>query len=231
MPLEGSLEELSLTNIIQVNCNEMNTATVRLAREDDEGLLCFAEGAIVHAAVGHLVGEEAVYELLSWPDGSFIVEQDKPAPQRTISGNWNSLLLEGIRRIDESELSAAEAVEVEEADVGGFDEAADEMTRLARALRQVDGVQGSVIISRDGVVFASDVDSNPEKEGAVAVFVGNAADEVGKAMQLVPFDWGVVTMGKDRMLVLEQPTFFVGLVLGEKASPALVSAEVGKILS
>jgi predicted regulator of Ras-like GTPase activity (Roadblock/LC7/MglB family) len=230
MPLEGSLEELSLTNIIQVNCNEMNTATVRLAREDDEGLLCFAEGAIVHAAVGHLVGEEAVYELLSWPDGTFIVEQDQPAPLRTISSNWNSLLLEGIRRIDEGELPAAEAVEVGQADLGAVDES-DEMTRLARALRQVDGVEGSVIISRDGVVFASDVEGNPEKEGAVAVFVGNAADEVGEVMQLVPFDWGVVTMGKDRMLVLEKPTFFVGLVLGEKASPALVSAAVGKILS
>jgi predicted regulator of Ras-like GTPase activity (Roadblock/LC7/MglB family) len=230
MPLEGSLEELSLTNIIQVNCNEMNTATVRLAREDDEGLLCFAEGAIVHAAVGHLVGEEAVYELLSWPDGNFIVEQDQPAPQRTISGNWNSLLLEGIRRIDESELPAAEPVEVGQVYLEAVDEG-DEMTRVARALRQVDGVEGSVIISRDGVVFASDVDGNPEKEGAVAVFVGNAADQVGKAMALVPFDWGVVTMGKDRMLVLEQPTFFVGLVLGEKASPALVSAEVSKILS
>lgn len=229
MPLEGSLEELSLTNIIQVNCNEMNTATVRLAREDGEGLLCFAEGAIVHAAVGHLVGEEAVYELLSWPDGTFIVEQDQPAPQRTISSNWNSLLLEGIRRIDESKLPAVETVEVEQADVGAFDEA-DDMTRLARVLRRVDGVEGSVIISHDGVVFASDVEGNPEKEGAVAVFVGNAADEVGEAMKLVPFDWGVVTMGNNRMLVLEQPTFFVGLVLGEKASPALVSAEVGKIL-
>jgi len=90
MPLEGSLRELSLTNIIQLNCNEMNTATVCLTHEDQEGLVCFADGAIVHAEAGHLIGEEAVYELLSWPDGSFVVRQGEQAPRRTISSNWNS---------------------------------------------------------------------------------------------------------------------------------------------
>jgi hypothetical protein len=49
-------------------------------------------------------------------------------------------------------------------------------------------------------------------------------------MSLTPFDWGLVTMGKDRMLILERPVFFVGLLLGERASPALVSAEADKLL-
>ena len=229
MPLEGDLKELSLTNIIQLNCNEMNTATVRLAHEDKDGFICFADGAIVHAAAGDLVGEEAVYELLSWPDGSFVVEQGQEAPRRTISGSWNTLLLEGVRRVDEREAVTEESVEVWSSaappDVG------DDMTRLARELKMITGVEGTVIISHDGVVFASDIDGNPEKEGAVAVFVGNAAKEVGEAMRLSPFDWGLITMGKDRMLVIEQPTFFVGMLLNEKASPALVSAEASNTLS
>jgi predicted regulator of Ras-like GTPase activity (Roadblock/LC7/MglB family) len=234
MPLEGSLTELSLTNIIQVNCNEMSTATVRLAHEGKEGVICFSEGAIVHATVGDLVGEEAVYELLSWPDGTFVVEQDQAAPQRTIDSSWNSLLLEGIRRVDESGLPPMERLDVqplelEPAGPPAWDED-DDLSRLARELRTLNGVEGSVIISHDGVVFASDIEGNPEKEGSVAVFVGNAATEVGRAMDLTPFDWGLVTMGKDRMLVLEQPTFFIGLLLSEKASPALVSAEVTKVI-
>jgi hypothetical protein len=32
------------------------------------------------------------------------------------------------------------------------------------------------------------------------------------------------------MLILERPTFFVGLLLVERASPALVSAEADKLL-
>jgi predicted regulator of Ras-like GTPase activity (Roadblock/LC7/MglB family) len=228
MPLEGSLSELSLTNIIQVNCNEKNTATVCLAYEDKEGIICFSDGAIVHAIVEDLVGEEAVYEMLSWPDGSFVVQQGQEAPQRTISRSWNSLLLEGVRRMDEEGAQAWESVEVEPAPVA-TDEG-DEMARLARQLKTISGVEGSVLISHDGVVFASDIEGNPEKEGAVAVFVGNAAKEVGENMKLSSFDWGLITMGNERMLVIEQPTFFVGLALGQKASPALVSAEAAKLL-
>jgi predicted regulator of Ras-like GTPase activity (Roadblock/LC7/MglB family) len=229
MPLEGSLKELSLPSIIQLNCNEMSTATVYLLREDKEGIICFAEGAIVHAEIEDVVGEEAVYEMLSWPDGSFVVQQGREAPERTISSNWNSLLLEGIRRMDEEESATEEQVGAEP--TAAASDNGDEMSSLAHQLTTISGVEGAVIISHDGVVFASDIAGNPEKEGAVAVFVGNAAKEVGETMKLAPFDWGLITMGKDRMLVIEQPTFFVGLALSERASPALVSAEAGKALS
>jgi predicted regulator of Ras-like GTPase activity (Roadblock/LC7/MglB family) len=92
-------------------------------------------------------------------------------------------------------------------------------------------VSGAVIVARDGTVLAEAIESDAEKEGAVAVFVGNAADQIGEAMALGSFDWGVVTMGKDRMLVLEQPDFFVGLLLMEKASPALVASEAEETLA
>jgi len=61
--------------------------------------------------------------------------------------------------------------------------------------------------------------------------VGNAADQIGETMALGAFDWGVVAMGRDRTLVLEQPDFFVGLLLTEKASPALVAAKVEETLA
>ena len=108
--------------------------------------------------------------------------------------------------------------------------ATDAMTALAQNLRKITGVEGAVIMSRDGVVLTSDMEGDAEKEGAVAVFVGNAAAELGSAMSLTPFDWGLVIMGKDRMLILERAAFFVGLSLSESASPALVSAEAATIL-
>jgi predicted regulator of Ras-like GTPase activity (Roadblock/LC7/MglB family) len=174
-----------------------------------------------------LVGDEAVYELLRWPDGAFIVEADEIPADRTITTNWNELLLEGIRRVDEDTALMEEPVEEVATQLSS---GTDEMASLASELKKIAGVEGSVLISRDGIVLASEIEGNPEKEGAVAVFVGNAADELGTAMSLTPFDWGLVTMGKDRMLILERPVFFVGLLLGERASPALVSAEADKLL-
>lgn len=227
MPVEGTLRELGLPSIIQLNCIERNTATLSLSHQGQGGIICFSEGAIVHAAVGDLVGEEAVYELLTWPDGSFVMDPDEMPLDRTITTSWSELLLEGIRRVDEERAlleGSMEEVSTEPAP------AADQMASLASELKKIAGVEGSVLISRDGIVLASEIEGNPEREGAVAVFVGNAADQVGTAMSLTPFDWGLVTMGKDRMLILERPVFFVGLLLGERASPALVSAEADKLL-
>jgi predicted regulator of Ras-like GTPase activity (Roadblock/LC7/MglB family) len=217
MLIEGDLKELSLPSLIQLNCTEMNTAKVSLRYQGKEGIICFAEGAITHAVVGDLMGEEAVYELLAWPEGSFTVETGAVPSERTISADWNKLLLEGMRRIDEGELAPAAP-------------ARDAMTALAQELKKIAGVEGAVIISRDGIVLASDLEGDAEKEGAVAVFVGNAADQVGEGLNLAPFDWGLVTMGKDRTLILERPGFFVGLLLGEKASPALIRAEAAEVL-
>lgn len=214
MPLEGNLRDFSLVNIIQLNCNERNTAKVTLDRQGKEGVIFFDGGSIKHAAFGSLVGEEAVYELLRWRDANFRVESGVTTEEKTVKTSWNALLLEGMRRIDEGEASMA-----------------DQMNEWAETLRALPGVEGVVLISRDGVVLAESVEGNAEREGAVAVFVGNAADQIGEIFSLTPFDWGVVTMTKDRVLVLERDQFCAGLLLTEKASPAMVSSEAAKVLA
>lgn len=85
--------------------------------------------------------------------------------------------------------------------------ATDAMTALAQNLRKTTGLKGAVIMSRDSAVLTSDMEGDAEKEGAVAVLVGNGADELGTAMSLLPFDWGRVTTTKDQMLILERPAF------------------------
>ena len=209
MPLEGSLKDLSLANLIQLNCQEMSEVKITLEYLGKGGIIFCSGGNMVHAATGPLKGEEAVYELLRWNGGTFRVQNGVTPPERTIDRNWNSILLEGMQRIDEGEISMG-----------------DRLNKLAHGFNEMAMVSGAVIVARDGTVLAEAIESDAEKEGAVAVFVGNAADQIGEAMALGSFDWGVVTMGKDRMLVLEQPDFFVGLLLTEKASPALVASEM-----
>lgn len=215
MPLEGSLKDLSLANLIQLNCQELNEVEITLEYLGKEGVIVCSGGNVIHAATGSLTGEEAVYELLRWKAGTFRMQQNGlTLPQRTINKNWNSLLLEGMQRIDEGEVSME-----------------DRLNKLAHDLSEMAMVSGAVIVARDGTVFAEAVESNAEKEGAVVVFVGNAAGQIGEALALGNLNWGVVAMGQDRVLILEQPNFFVGLLLTEKASPTLVASEVGESLA
>jgi len=142
------------------------------------------------------------------------LNEEEEYAERTINRNWNSILLEGMQRIDEGEASME-----------------DRLNKLTHDLGEMATVSGAVIVARDGTVLAEAIEGNAEKEGAVAVFVGNAADQIGEALALGPFDWGVVAMGQDRMLVLKRSNFFMGLLLTEKASPALVASEVEDTLA
>lgn len=213
MAIEGNLSDMSLPSIIQHQCQEMADSQVVLEWRGKTGTIYFGGGQIIHAATGMLSGEEAVFELLRWADGTFRVKPSTAMPEQTIFKVWSNLLLEGMQRIDE-----------------GGAPMSDRWEQLAHDLRGIGAVSGSVIVARDGVVVAADMDGDPEREGAVAVFVGNAAREIGEALTLGSFDWGVVTVGQERMLIADQPDFCVGATLGERASPTLIADQVRQIL-
>lgn len=102
---------------------------------------------------------------------------------------------------------------------------------LAEDLARMTSVQGSVIVATDGTVVADTMEGDAEKEGAVAAFVGGAADLIGNTLALGTFDWGVVTISNYRMLIVERPHFFIGLLLAPKASPTLLAAQVQQSLA
>lgn len=97
---------------------------------------------------------------------------------------------------------------------------------LAEDLARMTSVEASVVVAEDGTVMADTLEADAEKEGAVAVFVGTAARLIGDTLDLGDFDWGVVSMTKYRMLIVEQPHYFIGLLLSTKASPALLATEL-----
>lgn len=109
MPIEGDLREIDLTSVIQVICTERRRAGLVVRRRGEEGVLFFDEGEIVHATLGPLEGEDAVFQLLSWKDGRFRMTDRVLSPSRTVRRGWNQLLLEGLSRLDEERRGDADA--------------------------------------------------------------------------------------------------------------------------
>ncbi len=107
MALVGNLKDLKLANIIQINCIERNVAKVSVQSADVRGSIFFSNGAIIHADYGPYVGERAVHEMLALNEGGFKVEAGVEAPQQTITQPWNSIVLEGLRLIDEKKVTGA----------------------------------------------------------------------------------------------------------------------------
>src|SRR2546428_11652408 len=63
--------------------------------------LRFREGEIVSAQAGGRSGEEAVLELLAWPEGHFSFAPGAPGPEAPL-GSFNQILLDACRRLRET---------------------------------------------------------------------------------------------------------------------------------
>ena len=83
--VEGDLVDLTLPSLLRAMAQEGSTAVLRLRRGTDSGAVAFCEGALVHACAGGAVGDEAMYELLGWPDGRFRLARDPEPQPRTIT--------------------------------------------------------------------------------------------------------------------------------------------------
>jgi hypothetical protein len=102
MPLIGTLNDISLPNLIQLQSTEQNRTQVILSRNGHQGKLLFDDGELVFAKAGDKLGDDAVFELLKWDDGTFRVDTEDGSIERNVHMPTNALLLEGLRRLDES---------------------------------------------------------------------------------------------------------------------------------
>lgn len=101
MSLQGSLKHLHLADVIQLISVSGKTGMFHLKKDDHVGLIYLKDGAIVHAEVDDIRGEEAVYELAIWNDGEFHFEPDVEPSIKTITKSNTNLLMEAARRLDE----------------------------------------------------------------------------------------------------------------------------------
>lgn len=101
MAFQGSLKELPLPDIIQLVSVSGKTGKFTLTRDADRGYIFLKNGQMVHAMVGDLVGEEAIYSLAIWNQGEFQFSPAEEPDRQTITKSNTNLLMEAARRLDE----------------------------------------------------------------------------------------------------------------------------------
>jgi hypothetical protein len=98
----GTLGLFSLVDLFQLLSSSQRSG--RLGVDHPAGLarVYFDKGQVVHAEFGELKGEDAVFALFADERGSFEFRLGIPAPDSTITGGTENLVLEAIRRLDEA---------------------------------------------------------------------------------------------------------------------------------
>lgn len=98
---EGSLQDFSFSDLLQIIGLNSETGLLRLSSEGREGLLDCKAGEITGAKALELLGEEAVYALFHWETGNFTFERDGSAGLENVETPLSELAKEGIRRVDQ----------------------------------------------------------------------------------------------------------------------------------
>lgn len=99
--MSGSLREMSLPDVVQLLANGRKSGRLEIESGNHRGEMGFSEGMVFEASFGHAVGEEAVYTMLMLDDGTFSIDSSYVPTRNRVNVSAESLLLEGMRRIDE----------------------------------------------------------------------------------------------------------------------------------
>jgi response regulator RpfG family c-di-GMP phosphodiesterase len=100
--VSGSLTEMSLPDVVQILFHGRKSGKLAISSEGKRGEIHFCDGQIYDANFAELHKEEAFYEMLVLRGGDFELDPNFRASERRIELGPESLLLEGMRRLDES---------------------------------------------------------------------------------------------------------------------------------
>jgi response regulator RpfG family c-di-GMP phosphodiesterase len=98
----GSLLEMGLPDMVQVLWHGRKSGSLKIRSGANAGEIHFVDGAIYNALYSNLRGEEAFYAMLALNEGDFVLDPNFRAPQQVVQASPEALLLEGMRRQDES---------------------------------------------------------------------------------------------------------------------------------
>ncbi len=193
MPLTGTLRDLSLATLVQVQCSEQAHAQVTLTRGKRKGILVFADGELIAATVDDKNGEEAVYELLTWEEGEFRVDTENVNATRNVTTPWSALLLEGLRLADEARAERDHTLE-----------------QKLREMRGKAGLRGALVVNGSGLLRAEAKDQNSTQDAALIAFVAEHAETIGATLGLGTFAQMIAVHPNEKIVIEKRDGNYLG---------------------
>jgi DNA-binding NarL/FixJ family response regulator len=97
----GMMRRVGLQEVLQMECLGRKSSILEVFTGKVRGRIYVSDGDIIHAESGSLQGEVALYGLLGLRGGEFNLRPFSEPAQRTISGQYEFLLMEAARLTDE----------------------------------------------------------------------------------------------------------------------------------
>ena len=101
MGFQAFLQNANLHNLLQIESLSRTTGVFEVLSRGRRGYLHLAQGELIHAELGTLVGEAAAFEILAWNEGEFETSA-RPLGAASISASLQTLLLQLAQGQDEA---------------------------------------------------------------------------------------------------------------------------------
>jgi Domain of unknown function (DUF4388) len=150
--MQGQLEDYPLSELLQFLATLGKRVHLLLERLHPHaaGGIYIQAGQVIHAYCPPDNGEEAFYALLSWEVGRFLVIDNATSDTHTIQCELRTLLLEGMRRLDETETRVISRLQPDTIPLPRetFSEGDDHLVFSLRAWRVLAAVDGRRSLSQ-----------------------------------------------------------------------------------
>lgn len=101
--LAGDLAHMPAPQVVQSMSMYRMTGRLTVSQGEGTAEIFFENGEPVHASTAACVGDEAIFEILTWTQGLFGFENKIMTQERTVTDRMDSLLLRGVELIDYQE--------------------------------------------------------------------------------------------------------------------------------
>ncbi|HEX8680638.1 MAG TPA: response regulator [Chthoniobacterales bacterium] len=107
---QGKLSDLHIADIIQLKCMSGATSVLEFTGpKGEKARIFFEDGQVRHATAPGHEGIDAFNEIVSWRGGTISEVSGAGASPRTIDLDWQVLLMEAVRKIDEDRGAAQQS--------------------------------------------------------------------------------------------------------------------------
>lgn len=170
----GSVSDMSLADIVQIKGANRYSGCLVVEHHSKSGVIFFREGDVVHAEQEGLTGEEAFYSIMGWGVGTFRSEPKVSTTSRTIEQPLGFLVLEALRRLDESNIAPVPA----QLPASGKVEKGAGMSDVGSRLKALPDVEQVLIMTKEGAI-TGDSSYQAEFLGANGLFLAHFASQLG----------------------------------------------------
>lgn len=106
--MRGRLSEMNIIDLLQSLELGQKTCSLTFTQGGEDCRMFFSEGQIHHAELGSILGDEAVYRVAGWADGTFQIDFNARSDKKTTTQSTQGLLMEALRLLDEQKRDAPE---------------------------------------------------------------------------------------------------------------------------